>query len=41
VTNVEWDRAQTRKEFQQMFDARGSGADLMRQFENLGQKEAA
>ncbi len=41
VTNIEWDRAQTRKEFQQMFDQHGNGADLMRQFDNLGQKEAA
>ena len=41
VTNIDWDRAQTRKEFQQMFDSRGNGADLMRQFDNLGQKEAA
>mgnify|MGYP001554119000 FL=1 len=41
VTNVDWDREERRKEFRQMFDARGQGADLMRQFENLGQKEAA
>ncbi|MGN6514869.1 MAG: hypothetical protein ACTHLR_03400 [Rhizomicrobium sp.] len=41
VTNVDWDRGERRKEFQQMFDKRGQGADLMRQFENLGQKEAA
>ena len=41
VTNVEWDRGERRKEFQRMFDKRGNGAELMRQFDNLGQKEAA
>jgi hypothetical protein len=41
ATNVDYDRAEKRKEFQQMFDQRGNGAELMRQFDNLGQKEAA
>jgi hypothetical protein len=41
VTNVEWDRAQTRQEFQQMFDKHGDGAALMRRFDSLGMKEAA
>jgi len=41
VTNVEWDRAQTRQEFQQMFDRHGDGAALMRRFDSLGMKEAA
>jgi hypothetical protein len=40
-TNVDYDRAGRRKEFQQMFDKHGNGAELMRQFDNLGQKEAA
>ncbi|MBS0278368.1 MAG: hypothetical protein JSR81_12165 [Proteobacteria bacterium] len=41
ATNVDYDRAEKRKEFQQMFDKRGNGAELMHQFDNLGQKEAA
>jgi hypothetical protein len=41
VTNVEWDRAQTRQEFQQMFDKHGDGAALMRRFDGLDMKEAA
>ncbi|HWA31091.1 MAG TPA: hypothetical protein VG867_08330 [Rhizomicrobium sp.] len=41
VTNVDWDHAEKRKDFQKMFNDRGNGADLMRQFDNLGQKEAA
>lgn len=41
VTNVDWDRAQTRKEFEAMFRARADGEMLMRRFESLERKEAA
>jgi hypothetical protein len=41
VTNVEWDRAQKREEFQQMFNKNGDGAALMRRFDSLDMKEAA
>ncbi|HEY5337114.1 MAG TPA: hypothetical protein VIJ85_02835 [Rhizomicrobium sp.] len=41
VTNVDWDREQTRKEFTQMFNARPNGQDLIRQFDGLEMKEAA
>jgi hypothetical protein len=41
VTNVEWDRAQKRKEFQQMFNKKGDGAALIRRFDRLEMKEAA
>jgi hypothetical protein len=41
VTNVDWDRAQTRKGFEAMFRARPDGEALMRRFESLEQKEAA
>jgi hypothetical protein len=41
VTNVEWDRAQKREEFRQMFDKHGDGAALMRRFDSLDMKEAA
>src|SRR6201996_4461248 len=41
VTNVEWDRAQKRDEFQQMFNKHGDGAALMRRFDSLDMKEAA
>jgi hypothetical protein len=41
VTNVDWDRAQTRKEFEALFRARPDGEALIRRFESLEQKEAA
>lgn len=41
VTNVDWDHTERRKDFQKMFNERGNGAELMRQFDNLGRKEAA
>ena len=41
VTNVDWDRAQKRKEFETMLGTRVNGADLLRQFDNLDRKEAA
>jgi hypothetical protein len=41
VTNIDWDRAQTRKEFEAMFRARPDGDRLLRQFEDLERKEAA
>ena len=41
VTNVDWDRAQTRKEFEAMFRARPDCEALMRRFESVEQKEAA
>jgi hypothetical protein len=41
VTNVDWNRAQTCKEFEAMFRARPGGEVLMRRFESLEQKEAA
>jgi hypothetical protein len=41
VANVDWERAQTRKEFETMFRARPDGEALIRQFESLDRKEAA
>ena len=41
VTNIEWDRAQTRKEFEGLFRTRPNGEQLLSQFENLGMKDAA
>jgi hypothetical protein len=41
VTNVDWDHEEKRKQFLKTFNDRGNGADLMRQFDNLAQKEAA
>jgi hypothetical protein len=41
VTNVEWDRAQTRKQFEKMLDALPNGADATRRFYALDQKAAA
>ncbi|HTQ15020.1 MAG TPA: hypothetical protein VMH86_14180 [Rhizomicrobium sp.] len=41
VTSLDYDREQTRKSFEAMLRARPDGAALVRQFENLGQKEAA
>ena len=41
VTNVEWDRAQTRKEFEALFRARPDGEKLLAQFNSLSLKEAA
>jgi hypothetical protein len=41
VTNVEWDRAQKRAEFQQLFNKKGDGAAWMRRFDSLEMKEAA
>jgi hypothetical protein len=41
VTNVDWDRARTRTEFEAMFRARPGGEALLRQFEGLELKEAA
>jgi hypothetical protein len=41
VTNVEWDREQTRKDFAKMFIALPNGDQLIRQFYALEQKEAA
>jgi hypothetical protein len=41
VTNVEWDRTQTRKEFEAMFSARPDGKRLLAQFNSLSLKEAA
>ncbi len=41
VTNVEWDREQTRKDFAKMFAALPNGDQLTRQFHALEQKEAA
>jgi hypothetical protein len=41
VTSIEWDREQTRKEFAKMFGEKPDGAALLREFDNLGQKEAA
>lgn len=41
VTNIEWDREQTRKEFETMFRERVDGEKLLAQFNSLGLKEAA
>jgi hypothetical protein len=41
VTNIEWDRQQTRREFEAMFRARPEGENLLAQFNNLSLKEAA
>jgi hypothetical protein len=41
VTNVDWDREQTRKEFPQMLTARPDGSDLLRRFDSLEMQEAA
>ncbi|HEY1837457.1 MAG TPA: hypothetical protein VGG36_07350 [Rhizomicrobium sp.] len=41
VTNVEWDREQTHKEFETLFRERADGEKLLAQFNNLGLKEAA
>jgi hypothetical protein len=41
VTNNDFDRARTRKEFEAMFRARPDGAALQRRFDSLEQKEAA
>jgi hypothetical protein len=41
VTNADFDRAQTRKEFEVLFRAKPNGDALLRRFENLEQKEAA
>jgi hypothetical protein len=41
VTQVDWDREQTRKEFAQMLAAQPNGGDLVRRFDELEQKRAA
>ncbi len=41
VASIDHERAQTRKEFETLFRARPNGEALIRQFENLDQKEAA
>ncbi|HEY1631195.1 MAG TPA: hypothetical protein VGF56_07755 [Rhizomicrobium sp.] len=41
VTSIDFEHERTRKEFAQMFGAKPGGEALLRQFENLGQKEAA
>jgi hypothetical protein len=41
VTNVDWDRERTRKEFDSLLRARPDGEALMRRFQSLEQKEAA
>jgi hypothetical protein len=41
VTNVEWDRQQTRKEFEAMLRVRPEGEKLLAQFNNLNLREAA
>ncbi len=41
VANIDWERAQTRKEFETMFRARPDGEALIRHFESLDRKEAA
>lgn len=41
VTNVDWDRAQTRKEFEALFRARPDGEALLGRFESLEMREAA
>jgi enoyl-CoA hydratase/carnithine racemase len=41
VSSIDYDREQTRKEFAGLLGERPNGVELMRQFDNLGQKEAA
>jgi len=41
VTSIDWDRSQTRKEFEAMFRVRKDGEALLRRFDSLEQKEAA
>ncbi len=41
VTNIDWERARTRKEFEAMFRGRPDGEALNRRFQSLEQKEAA
>lgn len=41
VSSIDYDREQTRKEFAVLLGARPNGADLLRQFDTLGRKEAA
>jgi len=41
VTNIEWDRAQTRKEFEKMLGALPKGAEVTRRFYALDQKAVA
>ncbi len=41
VTNIDWAREQTRKEFEAMFRARSDGDVLIRRFESLEQQKAA
>jgi hypothetical protein len=41
VTNIDWERARTRREFELMFHARPDGEALMRRFHSLEQREAA
>jgi hypothetical protein len=41
VTNIDWERARTRKEFEAMFRARPDGEALRRRFLSLEQREAA
>ncbi len=41
VTNIDWERARTRREFETMFGARPDGGVLGRRFQSLEQKEAA
>ncbi|MGH6873165.1 MAG: hypothetical protein ACREHE_16845 [Rhizomicrobium sp.] len=41
VTSLDYDREQTRRKYEAMFGARANGEALFRQFENLGQREAA
>lgn len=40
VTNVDWDRAETRKEFEKLFSMRPDGSALLNRFDSL-EKEAA
>jgi hypothetical protein len=41
VTSIDFEHERTRKEFAQMLRAKPNGEALLRQFENLGRKEAA
>jgi hypothetical protein len=41
VTSIDFEHERTRKEFAALFGARPNGEALLRQFENLGRKEAA
>ncbi|MBV9990062.1 MAG: hypothetical protein JOZ72_02110 [Alphaproteobacteria bacterium] len=41
VTNVDWGRAETRKEFEKLFSARPDGRALLGRFDSLERKEAA